>query len=164
MNWINNTLNEIIIEIDEHKVSEFTDISQFPKDTYGFIYFINYADNTSYIGKKNLYSYKKINRLKNGKWPKGIIEVTETKRNTGNRNRIIKYIGKVESNWKTYQGSHVDCKTKEIKEKFILALAKTSLELTYLECKYMFAYDVLANNNFLNDNILGKFYRSNFYA
>lgn len=165
MNWIDYTGHNVILENKYLKIIyEYTDIDQFPKDIYGFIYRIDYTDETSYIGKKQLYSYRKIHKLKNGNWPKGTIDVTETQKNTGKGGRITIYTGKFESDWKTYQGSHVDCKNKEIKEKFILALAKTSLELTYLEMKYQCVFDVLANKHFLNDNILGRFYRSNFYV
>jgi len=34
--------------------------------------------------------------------------------------------------------------------------------LTYFECKYQFMYDVLENENYLNSNILGKFYKKDF--
>ena len=35
--------------------------------------------------------------------------------------------------------------------------------LTYYECKYLFIKEVLENrDNYINDNILGKFYRKDF--
>lgn len=164
MEWVNFTDHDI--ELNDSRITtteEVKDISWFPKNTFGFVYLIEYTDGTSYIGKKNLFSYKTVHKLKNGDWPKGVIEVTEKKRNTGKGQRITQYIAKMESNWKKYQGSHVDCKAKTVKKKYIIALAKSMGELTYLEAKYLFAAGVLEDDNYLNDNILGRFYKGHIY-
>ncbi len=79
----------------------------------------------------------------------------------------MKYIGQksfsLGTDWKTYCSS-----SKEIKEMlktnsgsfFVLELAKTRRELTYLEARYQMEYRVLEKDEYLNKNILGKFYRN----
>ena len=48
-------------------------------------------------------------------------------------------------------------------ERKILVICKTKKELTYFECKYLFINEVLeTRDNYINDNILGKFYRKDF--
>ena len=44
----------------------------------------------------------------------------------------------------------------------ILQIAYNKKELTYLECKYQFVLEVLEDKQYLNDNILGKFYDRDF--
>lgn len=79
----------------------------------------------------------------------------------------LKYIGQKSfnkgTNWKTYCSS-----SKEIKEMLkthsgsfqILEFAKTKREMTYLESRYQMEYRVLEKDEYLNKNILGKFYRN----
>jgi len=43
--------------------------------------------------------------------------------------------------------------------RIVLRLCKTKKELTYYETKFLFDYNVLENDTYMNDNILGKFYR-----
>jgi uncharacterized protein (DUF608 family) len=43
--------------------------------------------------------------------------------------------------------------------RYVLKLCKTSKQLTYWETKYLFQYNVLEDDSYMNDNILGKFYR-----
>ena len=45
----------------------------------------------------------------------------------------------------------------------ILHYVQNKKQLTYFECKYLFINEVLENrSNYINDNILGKFYRKDF--
>ncbi len=44
-------------------------------------------------------------------------------------------------------------------KRYVLMLCKTKKQLTYCETKYLFQYNVLEDDRFINDNILGKFYR-----
>ena len=133
-------------------------VDQFPEDTFGFIYKITHVDtNKAYIGKKSLYHNKKHKLTK-----KQLDEHPVT------RGRKSTYeILHVESDWKTYYGS-----SKELaadikllgKDKFrreIIYLAKGKKQLTYLELKAQFHYDVLEINSY-NDNILAKFFRRDF--
>lgn len=126
------------------------DISDFPKNTYGFIYeVIHKPTGIKYIGKKVLYFNRTLPPLKGQK----------------RKRKITK-----ESDWKTYHGSHPKVKellleTKDMQdfERKILQICSSSKELTYYECKYLFIKEVLEErNNYINDNILGKFYRKDF--
>jgi hypothetical protein len=130
-------------------------IDQFPEDTFGFIYKITHIDtNKAYIGKKSLYHNKKHKLTK-----KQLAEqpVTRGRKST---HEVIQ----CESDWKTYCGSSKEL-TADIKqfgvEKFrreIIYIAKSKKQLTYLELKAQFQFDVLEINSY-NDNILGKFFR-----
>ena len=45
----------------------------------------------------------------------------------------------------------------------ILTFVPNKKLLTYYECKYLFINEVLEDrNNYINDNILGKFYKKDF--
>ena len=45
----------------------------------------------------------------------------------------------------------------------ILTFVKSKKELTYYECKELFINEVLERDNqYINDNILGKFFRKDF--
>jgi hypothetical protein len=130
-------------------------IDQFPKDTFGFIYKITHVDtNKAYIGKKSLYHNKKhkLTRKQLAEQP-----VTRGRKST---HEVIQ----CESDWRTYCGSSKEL-TADIKqfgvEKFrreIIYIAKSKKQLTYLELKAQFQFDVLEINSY-NDNILGKFFR-----
>ena len=52
---------------------------------------------------------------------------------------------------------------KEAFTKKILQYVSNKKQLTYFECKHLFINEVLdSRNNYINDNILGKFYRKDF--
>ena len=73
-----------------------------------------------------------------------------------------------ESDWKTYYGSHEFIKTsiKEGKhdefQREILQLAFSKKELTYLENKWLFSKAVLETEDYLNDNIEGRYFKKDF--
>lgn len=133
-----------------YKGSEISCIEDMPEDTFGFIYIIEHIPSgMKYIGKKVLYFNRTLPPLKGYK----------------RKRKTIK-----ESDWKTYYGSQKEIKNllKEGKEsefkREILKFVKTKKLLTYYETKYLFINEVLEDNSlFLNDNILGKFYRNDFY-
>jgi len=70
-----------------------------------------------------------------------------------------------ESDWKTYYGSSLEVKKlpKENLKRYVYKLCKTSKQLTYWETKYLFQYNVLEDDRYLNDNILGKFFRKDLF-
>jgi hypothetical protein len=120
-------------------------IEQMPQNTFGFVYQSIYIPtNEKYLGKKVLFFNKTLPPLKGFK----------------RKRKIVK-----ESDWLTYFGSHEKIKEllKEGKQdnfkKEILEFAYNKKHLTYLETKYLFCNNVLENNEYINDNILGKFYR-----
>ena len=123
-------------------------IEDMPKGTFGFIYeVIHNPTGRRYLGKKVLQFNRTLPPLKGMK----------------RKRKVVK-----ESDWKTYYGSHAEIKglIKEGKqEEFsreILQYVPTKKLLTYFECKYLFIKEVLEHNEYINDNILAKFYRKDF--
>ena len=143
-----------------------TEISDMPVNTYGFIYeVIHIPTGKKYIGKKVLY-FERNKRL--GKKALEQLKLERKEQGIGGRTPL-KHKVITESDWKTYYGSHEDIK-KILKEDGPDSFKRTILEyvpnkklLTYYECKYLFIKEVLENrDNYINDNILGKFYRKDF--
>jgi hypothetical protein len=143
-----------------YKKQEIENISQFPDNTYGFIYKITHTPSgKSYIGKKVLFHNKKI------KLTKKDLELYE-----GVVGRRPSYkLAIAESDWNKYWGSNkslLELKKTEPIENFkreILMFASTKKLLTYYETQTLFVYRVLEEPNlYFNDNILGKFYRKDF--
>lgn len=141
MSWIHN--NEVISSID-----------QLPEGAYGFIYRVTHQPtNKMYIGKKVLYFNTKKKLTKK--------EITEW--NKPGRPPKAKVVTK-ESDWMKYYGSDKWI-VQQIKEgrsdqfvREILQLCFTKKQLTFYEVYHQMVNNVLADDNYLNDNILGKFY------
>jgi hypothetical protein len=138
-----------------YKGSTIEDISQFPENTYGFVYIVTHTPtNKSYIGKKVLYHNKKT---KLGK--------KEIATQTGPGRKPTTKIVTKESDWKTYYGSEIEIKKLLAEgkhnefERVILKLVDNKKLLTYFEVKHQFIYEVLEHpNGWFNNNILGKFF------
>jgi hypothetical protein len=143
--WLHN--NEVIETIED-----------IPANTFGFIYITTYIPSgISYIGKKSLYHNVKRKLTKK-----------ELAEQTGRGRKSTTETIQKESDWKIYYGSEDFIKQK-IKEKKqdefkreIIHFVENKKMLTYFECKYQFMYNVLENENYLNSNILGKFYKKDF--
>ena len=139
---------------------EMETISDFPDNTYGFVYRITHKPtNKTYIGRKILQNTTKVKLGKK--------EIKELAGIVGRR-PVYKMAVK-ESNWKTYWGSNKYMKElykTEPKENFdrqIIICAPTKKLLTYYELKYQILYEVLEKpDEFFNDNILGKFFTKDF--
>ena len=149
MNWI-------------YQNKEIGTISDFPNNTFGFVYrIIHTPSQKSYIGKKVLQYTRKVKLTKK-----------ELKEYEGVVGRRPSYkLAVKESDWKTYWGSNKYMKElykTEPKENFkrnILICVPTKKLLTYYEVKYQMGYQVLENpDEFYNDNILGKFFTKDFDA
>lgn len=131
---------------------EFKD-SDIPEGAHGFIYSIKIKIDgilKYYIGKKNFHS------VRNVKKGKGELEAMVDKR--GSKKKQI-----VKLDYQNYCSSNKAIQ-EAIKngveyEKVILHICFSKMELTYQETKHLFSYSVLEDERFLNDNILGKFYR-----
>jgi hypothetical protein len=128
-----------------YKNKEITCIEDMPDDAVGFVYeIINKENDFRYIGKKVIKTIRTSPPLKGKKRKRKSIR---------------------ESDWKTYYGSNEVIKNlikegkKDIFERNILQYAFSKSELTYLEAKYQFMLEVLEKDNYLNQNILGKFYK-----
>jgi len=141
-------------------------IGKMPDGTYGFIYQVTHLpSNRKYIGKKVLYFERNV-RL--GKKELVALKEERKAKGIGGRPPAKKKVVK-ESDWKTYYGSQTEIKelVKDGKEsdfkREILKFVDNKKHLTYFECKYLFIYEVLENNNeYINDNILAKFYSRDF--
>ena len=124
-------------------------IEQMPKNIFGFIYEATYIPTREkYLGKKVLFFNRTLPPLKGAK----------------RKRKVIK-----ESDWQTYYGSHTKIKQllSEGKQEYfsreILEFAFNKKHLTYLENKHLFQLEVLENPDlYYNDNILGKFFTSDF--
>jgi hypothetical protein len=139
--------------------NEINEIADLPQGTFGFIYQTTHVSTgKKYIGKKSLMYNKKKKLTK-----KELLEYAGKKGRTPTHIRVQK-----ESDWKTYYGSHHLIKEylkggfeHELKRE-IIAIATNKKHLTYLECKHQFALGVLESSEYLNDNILGKFFDRDF--
>ena len=147
--------NEIIDSIDK-----------MPESTYGFIYQVTHLPTgRKYIGKKVLYFERNV---KLGKRELQALKEERKAKGIGGRPPVKKKVIK-ESDWKTYYGSQAEIKELVSKGKEsdfsreILKFVNNKKHLTYYECKYLFIYEVLENNEeYINDNILAKFYSRDF--
>jgi hypothetical protein len=135
-------------------------IQNFPEGTYGFVYITTHIPSgKSYLGKKALYHNVKKKLTK-----KELAEQPVTR----GRKSLTTTIQK-ESDWKTYYGSAKPIveliklgKQNDFTRK-ILYLAPNKKLLTYYECKYLFKLGALEKpDEWINDNILGKFFTKDF--
>ena len=139
-----------------YKTQEIRDITQFPDNTFGFVYIVTHKPSgKAYIGKKVLFHNKK---QKIGKR-----ELARLQGVVGRR-PAYKLVVK-ESDWLNYYGSQSEIKQilsegkKDEFERTILKMCPDKKSLTYFEVKYQMIYQVLEKpEEFFNDNILGKFY------
>jgi hypothetical protein len=130
-----------------------------PQDYFGFVYSItNLTNGKFYIGKK--YFYHSTN-VKLGKKELAALPLTR------GRIKTTKLVVK-ESDWKSYWSSSKELQ-KDVKELgpeyfecIILRLCKSKKELTYFEMHYQCTTECLIVPNSYNDNILGKFMKSDF--
>jgi len=131
-------------------------INDMPPNVHGFIYRIRFVDGTQYIGKKNVYSTRTVVARKNGKPRDNVVDTVW--KNTGKGFRQKYEVIQVESNWKSYCGSSKECQNRVPVKREILDYAFNKYQLTYKETEALFFYQVLEDNTYLNDNILGKFF------
>jgi hypothetical protein len=133
-------------------------IENIPANTFGFIYITTHIPSgMAYIGKKSLYHNVKRKLTKK-----------ELAEQTGRGRKSTTETIQKESDWKTYYGSE-DFIKQRIKEKKqdefkreIIHFVENKKMLTYFECKYQFMYGVIENENYLNSNIQGRFFRKDF--
>jgi len=113
-----------------------------PSDAVGFVYRIfNRQTEQVYIGKKILLNKRTKPPLK------------------GYKRKRVTY---VESNWLTYTGSNAESKKWKIEDCYreIIYICYNKTMMSYYETKLQFTENVLENDKFLNDNVLGKYYKT----
>ncbi len=122
-----------------------------PEGAHGFVYLMTVeldGKRYGYIGKKAFYSNTKV--------PLGKKEMPTDRRLK--KTKIRKSLGYLK-----YYSSN-DILKKAAKDgipikRIILHICDTARELTYYEVKYQFKCDVLESEAYLNDSILGTFYK-----
>lgn len=127
-----------------------------PSEYYGYVYCtLDTTTGKQYIGKKAFF-HKQNKKL--GKKELATLPVARGKKPS--KKLVIS-----ESDWKTYYGSSLEVKKlpKENLKRYVFKLCKTSKQLTYWETKYLFQHNVLEDDRYLNDNILGKFFRKDLF-
>ena len=142
-----------------------TEIDDMPEGTFGFIYRVTHLPTKKkYIGKKVLFFERNV------KLGKRALEALKEERKAAGIGGRVPQKKKVvkESDWKTYYGSQEDIKKlvrsskPEDWTREILDFVPTKKLLTYYEIKHIFINNALEDSDFLNDNILGKFYKKDF--
>jgi len=118
-----------------------------PHTVYGFVYELTLKDGKRYIGKKAFWGTAKKK-----------LTQKELDERPNKRHKDWKYVVK-ESKWRAYTSSSKLFGSREVVEKRILFLAKSKRNLTYLETKLMFQENVLEDDNYLNDNINGRWFK-----
>ena len=116
-------------------------LSDLPENVEGFVYLIEHKETgEKYIGKKT-FRFKKTRPPLKGK-----------------KRRRVTY---VESDWRTYTGSSDVTKGWNPEDciRTILHICYNKTMMTYLEVREQFSRGVLESDEYLNDNILGKFYK-----
>ena len=124
-----------------------------PEGATGFIYIMTAiidGKSVAYIGKKNFFA-----NIKRPLGKKALAMSTDK--------RLKKYKRELKPDFMRYYSSNKILKDAHkagvpIKRE-ILRICDTQMELTYQETKYQFLYEVLEKEEFLNGNILGRFYK-----
>lgn len=131
MNWLHNGK-----DVTEEMV---------PEGAIGFVYVITHIPtNRFYIGKKSLTAVRRLKPLKG---------------------KVRKRVVRKASDWEKYYSSNewIKEQIKEGKEeefkREIIEFCYSKKALSYLEVYYQFKHNVLSNENSINENILGKFFR-----
>lgn len=135
-------MHEVLLDPEPYWIySQEPFVLQPSREYEGFVYLItNRQSNKQYIGKKSFWS-------------------RVTPKNGGRKQTI-------ESNWKKYYGSS-DELAEDLKlygkqnfRREILRLCKTKKETTYFELQELYTRGVLLSDNFYNQSIQGKFFKS----
>ena len=136
-----------------HKGKEFFD-TDIPEGAVGFIYLMTAiidGKSVMYIGKKNFFA-----NVKKPLGKKALAMVTDK--------RLKKYKRELRPDFQNYYSSNKILKDAHkagvIIKREMLMICYSSTELTYQETKHQFVYEVLEKEEYLNGNILGRFYKT----
>jgi hypothetical protein len=135
-----------------YKGKEFTE-SNIPEGGVGFIYIMTAiidGKSVAYIGKKNFFA-----NIKKPLGKKALAMSTDK--------RLKKYKRELKPDFMRYYSSNKILKDAHkagiVIKREILRICYTGMELTYQETKHQFVYEVLEKEEYLNGNILGRFYK-----
>lgn len=131
---------------------EFDDLC-IPQGAVGFVYIMSAiidGKSVMYIGKKNFFA-----NIKRPLGKKALAMSTDK--------RLKKYKRELKPDFMRYYSSNKVLKDAHkagvVIKREILRICNTQMELTYQETKHQFLYEVLEKEEFLNGNILGRFYK-----
>lgn len=131
---------------------EFTEMS-IPEGAVGFVYIMTAiidGKSVSYIGKKNFFA-----NIKRPLGKKALAMSTDK--------RLKKYKRVLKPDFMRYYSSNKILKDAHkagvVIKREILKICYSQMELTYQETKHQFVHEVLEKDEFLNGNILGRFYK-----
>lgn len=137
----------------KYKGKEF-DESCIPEGGIGFIYIMTAIINgksVAYIGKKNFFA-----NIKRPLGKKALAISTDK--------RLKKYTRELKPDFMKYYSSNKTLKDAHkagvVIKREILMICYSAMELTYQEVKHQFKYEVLEKEEYLNGNILGRFYKT----
>lgn len=132
---------------------EFDDLC-IPDGGVGFIYIMTAiidGKSVAYIGKKNFFA-----NIKKPLGKKALAMSTDK--------RLKKYVRELKPDFMRYYSSNKILKDAHkagvVIKREILQICYSQMELTYQEVKHQFKYEVLEKDEFLNGNILGRFYKT----
>lgn len=136
-----------------YKGAEFTE-DMIPPGAIGFVYHMSVilnGNSYAYIGKKNFFA-----NIKRPLGKKALAMSTDK--------RLKKYTRVIKPDYMNYYSSNITLKEANKKgvmiKREILRICYSQTELTYQEAKTLFIEEVLENDMYLNQNILGKFYKT----
>jgi hypothetical protein len=131
---------------------EFTN-NMIPEGAVGFVYEMEAiidGKSVRYVGKKNFYSTTK---KKFGK--RAVAKMTDK------RNKKYETVSK--TSYQNYYSSNAVLKEAHKAgipiKRYMVKICFSKMELTYFETKYQFLREVLEKEEYLNGNILGRFYK-----
>jgi hypothetical protein len=125
-----------------------------PTGAIGFIYSMTAiidGKSVAYIGKKNFFA-----NIKKPMGKKALAMSTDK--------RLKKYTRELRPDFMKYYSSNKTLKEAHkagvVIKREILMICYSAMQLTYQEVKHQFKYEVLEKEEYLNANILGRFFRS----
>lgn len=127
--------------------------SMIPEGAEGFVYEMQAIINgklVRYIGKKNFYS---VTKKRMGK--KAVAQLQDKRSKKYTIQKKLSYLDYYSSNAELKAAHKAGINVR----RFIIKICFSKTELTYYETKYQFIREVLESDEFLNGNILGRFYK-----
>ena len=125
-----------------------------PQGGVGFIYIMTAiidGKSVAYVGKKNFFA-----NIKRPMGKKALAMSTDK--------RLKKYTRELRPDFMKYYSSNKTLKDAHkagvVIKREILMICYSAMELTYQEVKHQFKYEVLEKEEYLNANILGRFYKT----
>jgi hypothetical protein len=125
-----------------------------PERGVGFVYIMTAVidgKSVAYIGKKNFFA-----NIKRPLGKKALAMTTDK--------RLKKYTRDIKPDFMNYYSSNKTLKDAHkagvVIKREILMICYSGIELTYQEVKHQFKYEVLEKEEYLNGNILGRFYKT----